>query len=498
MANKIKKSGRETFFIIVCMIAFLNAKSQSDLVLYNYNRIPQTVYTNPAKIPPGSFAIGLPLISSFSNRLYNDAFSTNDLFRSRNTDDSLSLDVANILPMLGTKNHFSEYSSIDVFFIGLRVNGGYLSFGLKSEALINVHYPKQLAEFIWYGNKRYLGETLDFSDFKINLNHYLCYHVGYAFRVADNLSMGVRLKHLHGLSNISFKKMNSRVITKFNNNDLFTFEADNDILINTSGVNGLEFGADNGFSLNDYIKNKINAGFGVDFGLDWQADKNLNISFSVVDLGYIYWQSDVVNHFNSEPHVEFSSVEVDLTSNTNALNVYIDSLNNVFKFKKSEKPYMTRLPTRLYFGGFYNIDKRNRVGALIAGQVYDNHTETAVCLSYDFMIGRNLNLKTTWSAINNTFDNLGLGGVLSFGPVQLYFLTENIVSIFDPWNAHSHSFRFGLVINIFTIHDRPPKYGYSNDYPYYKVEGPDALPLREQMQNYWEKKRIRQKKKKQR
>jgi Family of unknown function (DUF5723) len=462
--------------------------SQSDMLLYNLKSVPQSTYTNPGIIPRSSYAIGLPFISSFYNKYFNNAFTTNELLKSRAADDSLVVDIPGILPGLKNMNQFSEYSSIDLIFAGIKVKRGYFSFSIQNKAFINISYPKQLAEFLWYGNGKYLGQTLNFNDFRVNLQHYLSYNFAYAFQVDRNFSLGARIKVLHGLSNINFKKMQASVTTTFDENNLYVFKADNDIEVNTSGIESFELGAGSGFSVGDYLKNKNNSGFGLDFGFDWKISPSLNLSCSIIDLGYLYWISDVKNYTTAESKIVFDGVNVDLSQNVNAIDVYLDSLNSIFSFNQTEKSYFTSLPTRVNLAANYELSYMTNIGFLYQARIIDNYTQNAFCLSFDRLMTRNFTLKVAWSAVNNTYDNFGVGAVLDLGPVQTYFLTENIVSLLSPLDARNHSFRFGIIINVFKRKDREQMDGIKNDYPNYQTPFQNSYDMKNQMNDYWERK----------
>ncbi len=487
----IEKIYRSLMMLSLLLIV-LQLHSQSDLLLYNYKSIPQSLSANPGIIPRSSYAIGLPFVSSIYNKYFNSSFTTNELLRNREFDDSLVVDIPNVLPKLSDKNQFSEYSSIDLFFVGIKINKGYLSFGLRNKAYMNITYPRELAEFLWYGNAKYINETLNFRDFNVNFQHYLAYHLGYAIQLNEKVSLGARFNILHGLSNIQFKSMDTELITRFDPEEFYSFEASSDILVNTSGIESFEMEAGSGFSLREYLRNKNNSGFGLDFGLNWQPSPGLELSFSIIDLGYLYWVSDVKNYSSKAEDIKFSSIEVDLTEDVNALDVYLDSLNSIFEFRETDKYYFSSLPTRINFGLFYEMDYMTHIGFLAQGRIIDDYMQNAFSLSVDRLLTKNFSMKLAWSAVNNTYNNVGLGVVLQTGPVQTYFLTENVIGLFDPLNAKNHSIRFGININVFKKKDREEMDQYKRDFPGYGRNYQEDAWLEEQRRSYWERKREKQ------
>lgn len=54
--------------------------AQSDMMLYNFNAIPQVHHTNPAYPQQTKWYIGLPAISGFSTHYHNSGFALIDIF----------------------------------------------------------------------------------------------------------------------------------------------------------------------------------------------------------------------------------------------------------------------------------------------------------------------------------------------------------------------------------------------------------------------------------
>lgn len=472
--------------ILLSMMILPNLKGQDDLLLYNFREVPQTLYSNPSMIPRSSFAFGLPVISSFQNNIFNSAYSFNDLFHSRKEDDSLVFDPGGIIPMLDVDNHWSVHSAIDLIFLGIKVNRGYLSFAVRSKAYARMKYPKTLMEFAWYGNSRYIEEELDFSETAVDFQHYLSYRMGYAVNVGGGLELGLAIKVLKGLSVVETETMDVRLRTDFDEDELFSFSGRNDILINTAGLD--QFDA---FSPGDYLTAEGNSGFAFDVGLNWEMSPDFLFSLSFTDVGYIHWSSGLKTYESANKNIDFSGVEVDLTADENALDVYLDSLNNVFEIREDAIPFTTGIPTHFYLGAFYRIRDVNHIGMLFSTRSYNGYSENMISLSYDRQFSRSCAFKASYSVINNTFDNLGIGLSLRLGSVQGYLMTENLITLFLPLNARHHSIHAGILINVFKNEDRSEiERNYSNWYPYpdYDVPASDAPGLEEQIRRYWEKK----------
>ena len=104
--------------------------------------------------------------------------------------------------------------------------------------------------------------------------------------------------------------------------------------------------------------------------------------------------------------------------------------------------------TKYYLSGYYNINEKNKVGLLLFGRKYRNHFEKALSLNYNLKACRNFNLTANYTIFENKFDNFGLGMSFNMGPFQSYFITDNILTAFNPLNTDRVNLRFGLNISI--------------------------------------------------
>ena len=55
-----------------------------------------------------------------------------------------------------------------------------------------------------------------------------------------------------------------------------------------------------------------------------------------------------------------------------------------------------------------------------------------------------LNLGASYAFRSETFDNLGINATVKVGPVQVFSVTDNIISALRPKDSHSANVRVGL------------------------------------------------------
>ncbi len=404
-------------------------KAQQNLTLYNFKSIPQSNYINPGIIPSSRVNIGLPIISSLYLNKSNSGFKLNDVV-TKGSNGATKLDFENLVSKLADDNYYALALHTDLLTAGFKYKENYISFNASYKLNWRVRYPKDLLNFVWKGNGASLGEPLQFN-LGLDASTYLEYGVGFAREVSDKLSLGVRVKYLSGIANISTKKSDITLIT-----DPVTFDitATSDILINTSGI------VDNpmkGYSVTDVATKLKNRGFGIDLGGSYLVNDRLTVNASVLDLGSIKWNFAPTNYVSSNPNASFTYQGIDLNTFLNdsttidkAVELVFDSLNASFALDTLNRSYKTRLGAQIYAGAQYVLNNESFASVLVQGHFFDKKIHPALALSYNYTIEKYLNASINYSMYNRSYLNLGVGLALNAGPVQLYAVSDNALGLF--------------------------------------------------------------------
>ena len=424
--------------------------AQQNILLYDFDAIPQSSYTNPSVAPKHKLVVGFPGISSISTSYHNSVFGINDILVKRSHDDSLKVDIANVISKLDDDNYFLTNIHNDFLFLGFKINKGYLTLGAYHNFDFKFKYPKELIEFVWYGNadSRFKNKMVDFSSTDFNALSYLAYHVGYSMPIPnfEKLEVGVRLKFLKGLANVDVEKFDASFFTKPDQNTVYSIEGNSDILINTSGV---QFDDDE-LEFSDYLSDNKNNGVAFDLGATYTLNEKVKISASVLDIGSINWKSKLKNYKSDNADYKFDGIFFDeANDSTDVLDILKDSLTEIFHFTETENSYKTNLPTKFYIGGSYKIDDKSSAGFVFYGRSYCSHFDPSFSLSYARSLTKNIHVKGSYSVINNTYSNIGLGLAVNMGPIQAYFISDNIIGMFAPCDTRQLNFRLGFNVAIF-------------------------------------------------
>jgi hypothetical protein len=438
-----------TAFMLGCLFLSGNLVAQKDFTLYNMNGLYQSHYVNPAFKSDTKIQIGLPVLSSTYFGVSHSGFALNDLLEVR-SDDSLTFNVDNMISKLRDVNFINFDSQIDLFNFGLNVGDNFFSFSVSQRFNARVSYPKDLAVFIWEGNgKSLLGERASFDGLGFDLLAYREYAAGYSRKINEQLTVGVRAKYLQGHVNIQTKRSILGIHTDATHYDL---TVDGEFQLNTAGLPSIEEGENEDFSIEDVLLGSRNSGFALDLGAEYQFSEEISFTASILDLGYIKWNSNVSNYTVDPFSFTFDGVELQSFMDDNdTLDVFeqvLDSLESITAANETNNGYRTSLFTRFYLGANYQLNENLQGGILLYNEVVRSHLRSALTLSMNAKLSHWLNATATYTMFNRSFTNLGLGLAVKGGGVQFYVITDNVIGMVAPQASRNWHVRTGINIAI--------------------------------------------------
>lgn len=426
-----------TFFISIC-------SAQQDLTLYNMNTVGESIEINPSVMPANKGYIGLPVMSSVYFMFSNNSFTYRD-FHTIRSDDSVVIDVKNAMSKLDKSNFITTQLRINLLGFGFQVKKNYFSANITERVNFSFAFPKELLELIDKGNGPFIGQTIDFSKIGFDASHFREYAIGWTREVSKKLNLGLRLKYLYGMEN--FTSTTGDLNMKTNTTD-YALELNTNITVNTSTPQNNVDGYDQFDSLGwgNYASKLKNSGFGADIGATYKLNDKWALNTSILDLGYIKWQSDVKNFVTNAGKYYFDGVDLSsfLNDTTNDIQGVADSLGNAYKAKENKDSYTTNLPTHVYLGTNYIINEKSFATAMLHGSFFKNNFQPTFTLGYNLKVGNHLSVAANYSYINQNFDNLGIGFSTNAGPFQLYMTTDNIIGTINPLSNHTAHVHFGL------------------------------------------------------
>lgn len=426
--------------------------AQRHITMYHMENVAQRNYANPALLPQSKINISFPGYSALYFGFYNTGFKWSDVL-ARRADDSLVINKDHLLSVLKPDNYLGVVVQNDWLALGIKFQKNYFSFNVTEKAAFRFRYPRDFADFVLNGNgsDALIGKELKFN-FGLDATIYREIAVGYTRTIGEKLNVGGRAKFLKGIFNVQTAKSDISLHTAA---DDFSLTARSNILINTSGI------LDSSDNFNKNIEyttgSRSNNGFAFDLGAAYQLTEKINISASVVDVGFISWKSEVTNFksTNEDATFTFSGLEVnnlfskDSTSGSKSgVDKIIDSLKTKFDLETQHNSYRTSLSSQFYLGATYALLPKHKVGILFTGYYFNSELHPATTLSYNMRVGRWLNLAANYSIMNRSYNNVGLGLAFNAGPAQWQFITDNVLGIVKPQDMKQFNLRMGFTITL--------------------------------------------------
>lgn len=409
---------RALVIAVLLIAAAVPALSQIETTAYFMTTLPQVVDANPAFVPKHGFAIGLPF-SRFGTSYSNNGFSYNDLTRVEN--GKRILDLPRWQAGLPEKTFVTNSFQMDMFRLGLRLGPKfYLSFNTTARAYTQAMIPKDVATLLVGGNAAYVGKTANLSP-TFNGIGFAESSLGLSVAPTDKLRVGARVKALYG--GVSAMTELSDISLSVADNYAITVAAD--LHVKTSGLQNPEP------SVSNYMRN---SGWAADFGATYKILPKLTVAASIVDLGYIKWNNDLVDYKMDKASANFTFSGLDInelmTGEPEDFDQQLDSLAENFKLDEvAGVAFNTPLPSKFFVSGSYDITKSFSVGTVFFAEQFMGRTATGWTASLNKNFGRVLGTGLSYTVSNRSGNNLGAGLSVNLGPVQVYAVGDNLLRL---------------------------------------------------------------------
>ncbi|PLW91693.1 MAG: hypothetical protein C0592_14560 [Marinilabiliales bacterium] len=435
---------KKLFAFIAVAFAVIGLKAQNDMTIHSMQIIPQSYYNNPALIPTCKIHVGVPGLSSFYLDGGHTGFVPKNVI-STNIYDSVQIDMEGFVNSLAKNNYLFLDLNEEILSFGFKFKEKhYVNFSLTEKAFARISYPKDLIEFVFYGNGAMMDEDVLLGNLNVNAAHYREYAFGYSMDFNEKWNFGARAKLLFGKMNLNTARTD---VTFYTESQFYDITVTSDVVANwcipwelTDTLDDTELDA------KEYIMNSQNFGLGFDMGATYKYDDKWTFGLSVIDLGFISWKAedDVMNFVSKNPGGSFTYDGIDITdffetgldsTAQSDLENMADSVIDIFKIDSTYNPYNTMLNTRIYASAFYDLTEKDRFSGLARIHFYDKGIHPSFSLAYQRKFGNILRLTGSYSIAHRNFTNLGVGFALNLGPMQLYMVTDNVLGPII-WNKY--------------------------------------------------------------
>jgi Family of unknown function (DUF5723) len=459
-------------FCIVCFLMFsIGCFSQNKQILYNFTSVPQSMLSNPGADVQYNWFVGIPLLSGFSANVGSTGFSVYDLFANNGVDFNTKL--RDVVFSTSRNDKLSLNQQLEIFSGGFQLgdwqNKSFISFGIYQETDVLTYMPRDYAILALDGNQNYLGKVFDMGDLNARAEMLSVFHIGYHKKVNDKLILGARGKIYSSIFNVSSTKNSGYFYTIQGTNSVYDQVISANALVNTSGLtNYLENYSGNAGS--DIMKKTLlggNLGLGLDLGLTYYPQENLQITASLIDIGFIKHTKEVES-YRLKGFYNYVGLTPDfILGNSNDI---LQEFEDAIPLDTLQSKYTTSRPLKFNssiqysFGdgrdsdcncsGGNEIKYTNSVGAQLFVMSAPRSPLAAITGFYRRQLFNGLEMKATYTIDSYSAKNIGLGLSTTIGKVNFYLLADNLLEYADISKANSMSVQMGLNI-IFPVKLNP-------------------------------------------
>jgi hypothetical protein len=432
-----------TITLVAVLMFTSKINAQKDFMLYGMNNMAQSHIVNPSFMPNSKGYITMPLVNTHMG-LSHSGFQLNHLLQTRPQDDSLVLTPDFTLSKMAALNYVNMDVNNEILGFGFKANKSYFHFNVTHKFAMRFMYPKDLFVLGIKGNGSadLLGQRASLDGFGIDVVDYLEFGAGYNREINDKLTIGGKVKYLSGIANVYTRHSALGIHT---DETTFDITIDGQMTVNSSNVKPF-FDTVNSPNPRDFIMNS-NRGFGVDLGATYKLSDKITLQASIIDLGVISWKTNVATLASNDVNFTFQGVDIEeLAADTSeaAMQAFVDSLGGIFNATENNDAYTTPLFTRIYIGGTYKLNEKVEFGGLWYNEFIHSRYRTAITASANFQVMRWLRVGMNYTAYARDYFNLGFGFAVNGGPVQYYFLTDNVIGMVAPHATKNWQVRTGV------------------------------------------------------
>jgi hypothetical protein len=451
-------------FLIFVLFLTIGSFSQNKQILYNFTSVPQSLLTNPGSDVKYNWYFGIPLLSGISANVGSSGFSAYDLFADNGVDFNVKL--RNVVFSTTRKDRIALNEQIELFNGGFKIAGeqgdSYISFGMYQEFDFMSYVPKDIAILALDGNKDYLGKVFNLGDLNVKAEVLSVFHLGFHKKVNEKLILGARGKIYSSIYNVSSTNNSGYIYTIPSTQGVYEQMIYSDLQFNTSGIAKYDDEDYDPNVVKDITKRALlggNLGLGFDAGLTYYPKKNIQLTASVIDFGFIKHTKEVES-LTFKGSYKYEGVIPKFSSGNSAENGY-QEFKDAVPLDTLYADYTTWRPTKfnssIQFSfeeevsedcNCLNYDPETIYKSAVGAQLFVMSTPrtplVAFTTYYRRKIFNSLQMKATYTIDSYSYKNIGLGLSSMFGPVNFYVLADNLLEYKDVTKANSMSFQLGL------------------------------------------------------
>ena len=447
--------------IIVLIFTFLiglNSFSQNKQVLYDFAGLPQTLLLNPGLETDYKFHIGMPLLSGISSEIKSTGFSLSEIFSVNN--NTINDKISAVLNKIDANDYLKVNTQIEVFSAGFRFDKKtYVSFGFYQELDAIGYLPKDALTLINQGNTSYLNKSFSISEMIYKLDVLGVIHAGISRKVSDKLTLGGRFKVYSSALNLETTNNSGTFTTRLGNNNIYVHHLDNvNFNTRTSGlISNNEYISD----ASTYIENSLlggNLGAGIDLGFTYHVTPQLQLSGSLIDLGFVQHTKNIKNKLIVGSFT-FEGIEFEFDSNRNYWGELDAALKEQLPIVDNQDSYTSWRPAKVNAAIKYSFGEKrskycydntlkdfytNAFGAQLYSVFRPLRQQFAFTSFYEKSFSNKLQAKITHTIDDYSYYNIGVGVSAKIWKINFYGILDNLTKLSDISTSNNVSLQFGF------------------------------------------------------
>lgn len=421
---------RRYILSLLLLATTATASAQYTNTLYFMEEINRRNAMNPAFLPECKSYFDFILLPNYYIGIGENAFSIRDI---NNIDKMMNRLMQGETPRINTT------FNLNILNFGFTVKPNhYITFesGINVDAV--AYMPKGLFQLVFSGmpdpNQTY---NFDLSSLGIDVNAYAYGGIGYAGKIAPNVTFGVKAKVIVGLAN-AYSNVTKLNLETSRHNWTLTSQAE----VNVAACIPLEYQLNDrgnidfkSISMGDW--KKINpAGYGgaIDLGVTYEPIDNLVISAAVTDLGAVYWYQSSLTKLGLNTNIVYDGIVDYTVGDTGDLGKKISEklkgLGEQITDSVSASPgdkYCSMLYGKFNAGIEYGVLQNKISFGLMNRLTFNNkHLYDEVTLAVNFRPAEWFKAALSYSFINGKWGSLGLGLNLNLAGLNMFLIADYI------------------------------------------------------------------------
>ncbi len=429
---------QKCLFVFICLsidFSYVEAQGLSHFFVENAY---QRSYFNPALNNEGfiSVASGLSAFASNSGPALSD-------FLIHDESGGLVLSPQNAISSMEEVNDVFGNSEIHLLDVSLDVGLFRISAGHSWKIKGWLGYPRDLVDFAYNGNANHIGQTLNLGP-GLNYLNYNEIYLGLQKKIGF-LSLGGKIKFLSGVETIFTE---NHVLDLSTSDDIYQLSLTSDFVLKSAGAFEYSDISKFSFELQDFSLDHFlsgNSGIAFDIGGSLELGETAEISFSILDIGKIDWDTQISN-LTSKKNLSFEGIDLSKYLSEDGVVSLSDSLLTLLEFEKNSEGFTTNLPIQVFLGATVDVGDSWTFGGLFHTIGTGDRRSTAFALNATRHFLKIVSLGASYVLRDDNIFNIGINGSLKIGPVVGFLSTDNIAGLVAPQKSKLSNIIAGLSV----------------------------------------------------